>query len=81
MKGFFNSLALSFAIVGSIIGAGFITGAEIVTFFFIKQTVALLRNFVCFAICFSCVFNVGRKPIRKPNYGKFACFRAFFLFF
>lgn len=33
MKGFFNSLALSFAIVGSIIGAGFITGAEIVTFF------------------------------------------------
>ena len=67
MKGFINCLGVCFAVVGGVIGAGFITGAEILYFYSGENLVgACLVSFVLFAV-FICVLMLAGKRFKNQN--------------
>ena len=77
-----NSLKISLSVIGSVVGAGFITGREILTFFSAYNPIAVsLTLFACFFLLITFLLEVKNKKteaaLKKGNFAVY--FLSFFI--
>lgn len=71
MKGFFEVLAVTFVTVGSVIGAGFISGRELVGFFGSENFFfPLIFTTVGFFLCLSVLYTLGNRYVTLSSLNK-----------